>query len=248
MISMRLTGLVAAAVACAATTAFAQGPAPAERAYVHVNFGFQASSHDLTQSGSVPLYDEQATLTLGGEVEGGPLFDIGGGARVWRQMYVGLSYTWLSDDTSGALTGRVPDPLFYDRFREVTGTASDLGHTEQGIHLQAVWRQPVTTSFDIAISGGPTIFLVKQDLVAGLTLTEGPNNTPTLSGVTVEEVSESAVGFNIGIDGTYMFTRQLGAGAFMRYTGGSVDLEAPGGVVPLDLGGFQIGGGIRFRF
>jgi hypothetical protein len=249
MTSTRLTGvLVVSALLLATTAAFAQGPAPLEQGYVHLNVGVQASSEDLAQNGAVPLYDEQATFTALSEVEGGPFLDIGGGWRVWSQMYVGLSYTRLGDDGAAAITGRVPHPLFFDRFRDVGGTAPNLSHTEQAVHLQAVWRQPVTTAFDVAVSLGPTFFSVKQDLVSGLALAEGPGDNVSISGVPITEVSESTVGFNLGVDGTYMFTRRLGGGAFIRYTGGSVDLEAPGATVSLDVGGFQVGGGIRFRF
>jgi hypothetical protein len=55
----------------------------------------------------------------------------------------------------------------------------------------------------------------------------------------------TAAGVNIGVDLTYMFVRQVGAGAFMRYISGSVDLDsAPG----LKVAGFQVGVGGRLRF
>jgi len=62
---------------------------------------------------------------------------------------------------------------------------------------------------------------------------------------TIQTQSGTATGVNVGVDLTYMFVKQVGAGAFMRYVSGSVDLDsAPN----LKVGGFQIGLGGRLRF
>jgi hypothetical protein len=45
-----------------------------------------------------------------------------------------------------------------------------------------------------------------------------------------------------------MVTPLLGGGVFLRYSGGSVDLDAEGVKVSLDVGGFQVGAGLRVRF
>jgi len=62
--------------------------------------------------------------------------------------------------------------------------------------------------------------------------------------------SNTAVGFNLGVDGRYMFLRNAGIGAMLRYTHGQVDLTSPTGEegFKLDTGGLEIAGGLRFRF
>lgn len=251
MRSITLMGvLVAGALALGSSQASAQGSAPLERGYVHVNVGGQSGSHDLTQQGSFDQYDETGLFSNTTKVGGSPIFDIGGGVRVMGKIYGGISFTRASDTSSGQVTGSVPHPFYYDQFRPVTGEAAGLKHTETAIHLQAVYRQPVTTKFDVALSVGPTFFSVQQDVVAAITVAEqgSPTTGVAMTGVTKEKVKESAVGFNIGADGTYMFTDRLGAGGFLRYTGGSVDLGATAGKTKLDIGGFQIGAGLRLRF
>ncbi len=246
--SFTLSGvLVVGGLVAGTAPASAQGPAPFESGYAHVNFGGQGSSHDLTQSGAFPLYDEDALLTSKTDVGGGGVFDIGGGYRVWDKVYAGLSYSYTSDSSNADVTGSIPDPLHFDQFRPVTGSANGLKHTESALHLQAVWRQPVTTKFDVALSIGPTIFFASQDLVKGLTIAEQGTGV-VLTGVDVESVNDTTVGFNIGADGTYMFTTRFGAGAFLRYTGGEASLKGTAGTVKLDLGGAQIGAGLRLRF
>lgn len=244
-----LAGVLAAgAVLAVSPAASAQGRDPFTTGYLNINFGVQSSSNDLTDSGSFPLYDEQATFDSLSEVKGGGFVEVGGGVRVWRNVYVGVAWSRVTDEGDAVITAQVPDPLFYDRFRSASGTASGLEHTEQAIHLHAVWRQRVTETFDVSVSFGPTIFSVDQSLVSGMTFNESAAG-PVLAGVTLSEASESAVGFNFGVDGTYLFSPRLGAGAFLRYTGGSVDLPVSGGgTTSLDVGGFQIGAGLRVRF
>jgi hypothetical protein len=251
MTSTRLAGLLTfGALILAASLASAQGPAPFEFGYAHLNLGVQASSHDVNQDIGFPLYLETARIQTGGSGGGGVLFDIGGGVRVWRQLYGGLSFTRGSNTEDASLTASVPHPRAFDQFRTVSGTATGLTHTEQALHLQAMWRIPITTKFDISIGGGPTFYSVKQDLVSGITIAEigDPTTGVNLTGVTKERDSASTVGYNLGADGTYLLTERFGVGGFLRFTGGSVDLETGGNTVGIDVGGFQIGVGGRVRF
>jgi len=71
-----------------------------------------------------------------------------------------------------------------------------------------------------------------------------PSRTQNINIATGSEEG-TAKGVNVGVDGTYLFTPRVGAGIFLRYAGGSVDLpSAPG----LKVGGFQAGIGARIRF
>jgi hypothetical protein len=45
-----------------------------------------------------------------------------------------------------------------------------------------------------------------------------------------------------------MWTTHFGLGGSARFTGGSVDVPTENGEVSLSVGGFQVGGGLRFRF
>jgi hypothetical protein len=84
------------------------------------------------------------------------------------------------------------------------------------------------------------------ELVSSLQINDGAD--VSLGSVAVQSVKDTGVGFNIGVDGTYLFTDRIGGGIVLRYTGGSVDLDSDAGTVSLDVGGFQIGFGLRVRF
>lgn len=223
-----------------------------ERFIAHFNLGGQLSSPELVARGTFPLYDEVATFETRGEAGGGLLVDVGGGYKVWRQLYAGLSYSRVGGDVGGPLTGQIPDPLIFDSPRPISGSVSGLDHAEHAVHFQAAWRHPINRDFEVFVAAGPTLFAVSQDLVSALAISDAGSSV-TLTGTTIENVSDNAVGFNIGVDGTYKLRyRLLGypltVGAFVRYAGGSVDLPGAAGTVSLDVGGLQVGGGIRLRF
>jgi hypothetical protein len=251
MMRRRLTGvLVGVALAAGATQARAQGPAPLDTAFLHVNFGAQAASRDLTQNGAFEIYDELATFRADTEVSTGGIIDVGGGYRVWRNMYAAISYTHAGDHSDATLSGNIPHPLFTDQPRPISGSVGNLGHSENQVHLSALWRAPITTKFDVGVFAGPTIFSVAQDLVSGIQVAEGPSfASVTVTDITVTEAKKTSVGFNLGVDGTYMITPRFGAGVLLRFTHGSVDLpNGPAATVKLDVGGFQYAVGGRVRF
>jgi len=215
-----------------------------DKGFVTVNAGVQVGSHDLTATQSFDLYDETATVTSSSKVKSGGLFDIGGGYRVWNNVTVGLIYSWTSSDSNAAITGSIPDPVFFDRPRSVTASASGLNHTENALHFNATWMMPVTDKIDVGFSAGPSIFFVKQDMVSSLPIVSEPG--PTVGAPVVTGDSETAVGVNFGVDVTYLVSKKWGVGGLARYTWGSATFA--GTDDSLTLGGFQIGGGLRLRF
>ena len=61
-------------------------------------------------------------------------------------------------------------------------------------------------------------------------------------------MSDSGVGFHVGADGSYRLTPRLAVGAFLRYAAATVDLAGRAGEVSVDVGGLQIGAGVRLQF
>ena len=251
MTSTRLLGLLTCgALIFAALPASAQGPAPFEMGYAHLNFGVQPNSHNIDANTGFPIYDETASIQTTGKTGGGFLLDVGGGVRVWRQLYAGLTFTSTNNTNDAAVTASVPHPGVFDQFRTVTGTATNLKHSENAVHLQALWRIPVTTKFDVSIGGGPTFFVVRQDLVSGITISEigDPTTGVLLNDITTERGKDSPVGYNLQADGTYLLTERFGVGGFLRFTGATATFAIAGESIDLDAGGFQIGIGGRVRF
>jgi opacity protein-like surface antigen len=243
----QVTKAVLSACVLALTTspaAFAQGPL--YRGLLSVNFGMQATSRTLNESGTFALYEETGTVEGSREVGSGPLFDASGAFKVWNNVMVGVGYSWFSAKGDVPLDVRVPDPLHFDRPRAATLTLADAAQTEQAVHLQVLFDVPLTEKIALTFGGGPSFYSVEQDVLDEVVAMEG--DTLTVTGTTAS-VSDSAVGYNAGADLSYMFMERVGAGLVVRYSGATVKLPDGEGVTrDVKVGGFQVGGGLRFRF
>ena len=143
-------------------------------------------------------------------------------------------------------TASVPSPLFFNDFKTVDIGGANAKRTDRNVYILAVWFLPVTDKIDIALSAGPSFTHVKQELVTSVTVPAGTQDAIA----SVESQSGTAKGVNVGLDATYMFNKSIfkasyGGGIFIRYNGGSVDLESAPSV---KAGGLQLGGGVRLRF
>jgi hypothetical protein len=242
MLKTTLIPVMAVLMAAFGSEARAQTqPPPASLGFVNVNFGTQPSSHTVGRSASFPIYGETATLTTAQENGDGAVVDIAGGYRFLGNLGAAIGFSNFRNTSDGGVVVTVPDPLITDRPVTVNTSVTDMDHSERGIHLQAVWFMPITNQIDIALSAGPSFIRVSQDLVATVTI---PAGTQAVTPIVSTE-KKTAIGVNVGVDGSYLFTRNFGAGIFIRYAGGKVDLPS---VPDLRVGGLQAGVGARVRF
>jgi hypothetical protein len=238
---------MAGAMAAVGSEARAQTqPPPATKGFVNVNVGMQPSSRSVGRTNSFPVYGETATLTTAQENGEGGIFDITGGYRFGPDWYgpnlgVAVGFSNFTNTSDSGVVVTVPDPLIFDRPQTVNTSVNDLQYSERGVHLQAVWFMPITNQIDVALSAGPSFIRVSQDLVSTVSIPAGTQNATPV----VATEKKTGIGINIGIDGSYLFTRNLGAGVFLRYAGAKVDLPSIG---DLRVGGFQAGVGARVRF
>ena len=54
----------------------------------------------------------------------------------------------------------------------LTTSISGLRHSENALHLDAIWMLSLTEGFDLGLLAGPSIFFVKQDTLGSLTVVE----------------------------------------------------------------------------
>jgi hypothetical protein len=214
-----------------------------DQGFVNVSLGGQAPSHELTATTAPEIYGEPAAITSTQDVGGGLFFDISGGYKVWRNLAVGLGYTYVGSDADAIVSAAIPDPLFYDRPRNVSGIVTGLNHSQPALNFTGTWMMPFSDKLDFGFQFGPTIFFASQELPGAPDIVEP---APSVNFNQVVKVDKTAVGVHFGVDATYLVTPRLGAGLLLRYTVGSADFEGVDGSVT--LGGFQIGVGVRARF
>lgn len=244
---MTKAGILALCLCAAPRIVSAQTMQWTDKGYISVNGGGQAGSDTLATSSTFTLYDENASVTTSQKVKGGGIFDIGGAYRVWgHNLLAGVSYTHTSSDSTVDLSATLPHPFFFDQPRTVTSSQSGAKHSEDTVHIAAIWMIPVANKLDIGIFGGPSIFNVKQDTVTNVTVTETADLTKPAVSAPLTRVSKTGAGGNFGVDVQYMVAKKWGVGGLMRFAIGSV--EIPGATDKLKVGGFQVGAGGRFRF
>ena len=228
---------------------------PVRTGTLSINFGVQTAS---AFSATVPLTVnvEQGTLTA--DYEGGQLpgVDASVGMRVWKNLAIGGGVTaFRSGSFSGKgitarVSARIPHPIHYDRLRDVSGRGEGLVQTEIGLHLQAMWITSIRERLLVTVFAGPTAFSVERDIVIGVEAQETyPYDSAGFKGVSSQRVSDSAVGFNVGLDLGFYFSQHIGVGGLLRFSRGTVYLDVPEGeALSVETGGVQSTGGLRIRF
>lgn len=242
------------------------------RVYVNVNGGFQTASPSFGYTQTTQLWEEQASAALDIPGEPAVTFDVSGGVRLVQNFGVGLTYSRYDVERTGSLTTTIPHPFFF----EESGTAQrdiPLSRTEDVVHIQAVYKVPVTRKLQIGMFGGPSYFRCQDQLVREFQL-EGDftANFDWIVDFAEEPVlkleEDTAWGFHGGVDVAYLFSRYVGLAGTVRYShathdtvnylsdtrnledgalwgGAGTDISA---TVPMDHGGLQLLGGVSFRF
>lgn len=246
---LRTLPILLATLAGSTQLAFAQQGSFQGRGFIVVNGGYQMTTNDFDSSSTFRANAEDGSFSTDYEVKGGPTFDIAGGARVWRQLGVAVGVTRFSHSTPSSLTGSVPHPFFFNRGRAVAGDVAGLKREELGVHVQARAILPVGNRVEVMAFGGPSFFTVKQGMVTTITWNETyPYDDATFGSATTVSADGSKVGFNGGVDVGFFFTRQVGVGGTISFSGATVEVEGTGITQEVKAGGAKFGAGLRLRF
>jgi hypothetical protein len=213
------------------------------RAIVSINGIYQAADDTFSQEQTFPLHQETARYTSSYEVKSGPGIDAGGAIRLWRQLGAGVAFTSFKDDRDITIEGTLPSQFVFNRPRPISGTTPGT-REETAVHVNAVYFLPVNRKFEVLLFGGPSFFTVKQSVVTDIRYSETyPYDTATFTSAVVREEKESKVGFNVGADVGFYFSKYIGVGGIVRFSRATI----PFSVGDLEVGGAMVGGGVRLR-
>jgi hypothetical protein len=227
------------------------------RFFFSVNLGGQNKKQTFSDSSTFPIYNETGALATAHSIGGGTLFDISAGVRVWKNLGIGIAYSTVKNVNDASVSVRVPHPVIFGQSRTATATVEDLEHSQNAVHLQVMWMIPLTSKFHVTAMVGPTFFTVRQTVATVAApqdiVDPAPFNNLSIRTVSLTDVKDSPVGFNIGLDGTYEILRiegiGIGVGGFVRFASASLDLPTEAtGDTKLKAGGPQGGVGLRLRF
>lgn len=246
-----LVGVVA--IGLLPAVAFAQAAPEVSKGYVGIYFGGQAGDDSFTLSSTQSIYDEPASITASQSYGGGPVFGIGAGVRVWKNLVIGGLYTRVQSDQDITVTASVPHPLFFERPRTGTISPADVEHEENAFHLQAKWVVPVGRRLEVSGFVGPSFFSISHGFAgAPIGVQEGtfPFDSVTVTTVNTASEKESAVGVNLGADAHYRLTDLFGVGGYLMFTRATTDITPAFDDDPIEItaGGFQACVGVRLAF
>jgi hypothetical protein len=218
-----------------------------DHGYLSVGGVYQFRSKAFSEGYSYTEYLEQASVITDYPATEGPGFDVGGAVRLWRNLALSVSVTYVDRSTAGTVTAAIPHPFFFNQSRSISGPV-DLKRTEIAVHPFVSWAIPAGRRFLIVIGGGPSIFNLNQSLVEDVSYTQSyPFDSATFTSATVARHSAWIVGYGGSADVTYYFSKYVGVGGVARYARGTVSLPSHGATLKVDTGGFEAGLSLRFR-
>jgi hypothetical protein len=221
-----------------------------DRGYLSLNGAWQTTSNGFTGASTITQNVEAGRVTTAYGGARPLVVDVSGAVRVWRNLAVGATVTWLSQATDANVSATIPHPFLFNAPRTVAGDVAGLPRRELALHVNASWVVPAGRRAQVAVFGGPSYFRVRQALVTDVgTSSTYPYDTATFVDATTVATSKSRVGFHGGLDITARVWRHVGVGAIVRYS--RATLQFPAGSdeeVMVRAGGLQVGGGIRLAY
>ncbi|HSK08316.1 MAG TPA: SH3 domain-containing protein [Vicinamibacterales bacterium] len=235
-----------------------QGTRTAEKGWLDVNVG-AASARQTTRNTEATWLrtGEIARFTTAYKTPTGADFDFGGGYMFTPVLGAGVSVSGTAHQSAADITLTLPHPNYYNRPATDSGQTEDvLKYTEGAVHLQLMLNIPTSSNgFRARVFGGPSYFTVRGDALTEVRWNQAWFLTASevdITGTAHKQVTAEAWGFHAGADLSYFFSRSVGIGGLVRYSGGSVEIEDDDVMAdePFDLklGGVQAAFGLRLRF
>lgn len=246
--------IAAALIGIAGTPAAAQTrfqAAPPVRGFLSANGIFQTTESTFGERFEFEEFVETGSIETRFETKASVGLDGAAGVRLWRNLGIGVGITTYAPDAQsggGAVTARIPHPLYHQQHREVIGEAG-LRRKETAIHGSLLYFIPVRANVLAIVGGGPTFFQAEQSFVNDVRYDhEYPYDTATFRGVERDNESASGVGFNASLDVAWRFSRAFGLGGVVRYSQATLPFTPAERSVNVDVGGLQAGVGLRVLF
>jgi hypothetical protein len=211
--------------------------------------GAQLDTTRLSQDGSLTEYLEPAPFTAESPQGAVPWFDGGVAIRLFGNVGAGVSVSYLGGTSTAAIEADIPHPFYFGQPRAIAGEKSGIRHRELATHVNAVYVV-ASDRIDLSLSGGVSFFSVEQSFVTDILYAEAyPYDSATYVDATLTHEQESGAGYNVGADVTWKFSPAWGVGGLIRFSRASVAYDVEGqDVGSIDVGGLQVGAGVRVMF
>jgi hypothetical protein len=247
---MRATPLAGALLLVLSVPALAAAQDPDARLRISVNGGLAAAGRAFAQDFTVPKNAQEATISADVAQSAAPMFDISGWVRLAGRVGAGVAFSTVSRSSDASIAASIPHPFYFNQFRAISGTQSNVTSRERAVHLDAVVIAASTDRIELAVFAGATLFSVRQDLITDVAYIESyPYDTAEFRTAKTVRDSQSKVGYNVGTDVSWALSEHVGIGGLLRFSRADVTYApSAGNVASAKVGGLQAGGGLRLRF
>ena len=228
-----------------ASPARAQSTAWTDRGYFTAGVDVRLAAASVVDVVHPVVFAEPAVVSTTYDMKASPGFAVGGGARVWRNLAIGVEATRVSGTQPGSVDAQVPHPFVFGKPRGVSGEGS-FERADTALHVQALWMIPLNARWRMSVEGGPSWISVRQVLVTDVSVTQTyPYDTATFAAVQTQQTTASHVGFNAGVGATRLLSRRAGVGVSASFSRAHIPLSASAAT---DAGGLHLNGGLRLLF
>jgi hypothetical protein len=220
------------------------------RAALYVNGAIGTSRLEFVDARRFELFREEASIDTRYNDGQGRGVEVGGLFLLKDPLGVSASVELFRNDRQAAFEAFLPHPFFFDRFRELAGSRSNLSHEEAAVHLDAVFSTRWGEGFFLDISAGPSLFLTRTEvLVDPLYAEVFPFDVVVPQGAEYRVLEDRPVGFNVGARATYRVAGPIGVDFGVRFSRARVKvLPSEGRNVEFDAGGFRASAGLSWLF
>ena len=209
------------------------------------------------------LFQEQGKFVSSYNITSDSAHDFSIAARIWNKLAAGFSISNFRNRTAASIEAEVPHPFFFGFPRRTDGFADNVTRQETALHFEAQYWHSFGDVILVRVFLGPTYFQVTHDLVSAIITNEvgSPFQKVDIVGHTTSVKSESALGYNAGLDlsffglrrlrflGTSSVLDRIGLAFILRYSRGTSSITLDGNLHPsFELGGTHIGFGLRVGF
>jgi hypothetical protein len=250
MTKMKLIGLVVLLSGFSSTVTSQETAGEKEpKVHIFVSGLYNPQAFTISDSRSIPMYLEESSFRGDWTSEAGPAFIFGGSYEILSGLSVGAAFEFLSSTPTETFEAGLPHPLYFDRDRSLTGGPISLSYEENAAHFLLSYARTMGR-FVLAVSGGPSYFMTKTEVLDTFTYTESyPFDEAALESIHQSTFDANGLGFNVGSWIGFRLLKQLAVGADIRYSRAKPKFTtSAGNEVEVNAGGARVGVGIRFMF
>lgn len=224
-------------------------PARAEspRVEIHVNGLYAWGDFDFSSARSFRVlgYDVRATAAY--DLDSALGFDAGIQLKVVGPFGLRASVSHATHEGQGTLSVALP-PALPGLPGHVEGVLPGGRVRETDVHASAVASLEAGQA-RLSALGGVTFFSLEASLVENGRLTVPGGGSIPVTGLRNLDLSDSPVGWHVGLGVDVQVAKHLALGGFVRYARGRAKLVPPAGSgIEIDAGGAHAGVGARFLF